>query len=236
MEQLGLRTTSLFKQQAYIGGKWLSALNGKTYQISNPSTNKVICDLPDMNEKETEVAINAAHNAFQKWKKTTAKERSIILRKWFNLMEEHSEDLSRIITLESGKPLSESRGELTYGSSFLEWFSEEARRIYGEIPQSPTRNKELLFLREPIGVTGLITPWNFPNAMITRKAGAALAAGCTCVVKPAEDTPLSALAMAALGEEAGIPEGVFNVVTSSRQNAPSIGNTLCESPKVAGIS
>ncbi|RXG60881.1 Succinate-semialdehyde dehydrogenase, mitochondrial [Armadillidium vulgare] len=236
MENIGLRTPSLIRQSAFIGGKWCSAFSNKTYSITNPSTNKVICEIPDMNEKETYTAIDVAHKAFQTWKKTTAQERSGILRKWYNLMLDHKEDISRIITLENGKPLVEARGEVAYGSSFFEWFAEEAKRIYGEIAQSPSSSKEFLFVRQPIGVAGLITPWNFPVAMITRKVGAALAAGCTCIIKPAEDTPLSALAMVALAEEAGVPEGVVNIITGSRQNAPNIGKALCESKKVAGIS
>ncbi|MPC18332.1 Succinate-semialdehyde dehydrogenase, mitochondrial [Portunus trituberculatus] len=188
-----------------------------------------------MGEEETQAAIDAAHTAFQTWHKTTAKERSGLLRQWYNLVEEHKEDLARLMVLESGKPLVEARGEISYGSAFLEWYSEEARRIYGEVVQSPVTSKEMVFIRRPIGVASMITPWNFPNAMITRKAGAALAAGCTCVVKPAEDTPFSALALAELAEKAGIPPGVVNVVTASRGNTPAVGNLMCSSPKVAGV-
>lgn len=232
----GLRYASLLRQEAYVGGKWVGAASGKSFVVTNPANGKVIGHVPDMEEGDVQVAIDSAHEAFQTWQRTTAKERSALLRKWYNLMEEHKEDLALIMTAEAGKPLVESRGEITYGSSFLEWFAEEAKRIYGEVVPSPSANKEMIFLRQPIGVVSLITPWNFPNAMITRKAGAALAAGCTCVIKPAEDTPLSALAVADLAEKAGIPPGVVNVVTSSRPNTPAVGNLLCTSPKVAGVS
>ena len=162
--------------------------------------------------------------------------RSNLLRTWYNLCVEHGEDLARLLTAEQGKPLPEARGEIGYGNSFIEWFSEEARRINGEIAGSPTNTKEMLFIRQPIGVAAMITPWNFPNAMITRKVGAALAAGCTCVLKPAEDTPLSALALAELADQAGIPKGVINIVTASRENTADVGKVLCESPLVAGLS
>lgn len=232
----GLRFASLLRQEAYIGGKWVSASNGKIFPVTNPSTRKVIANVPDMDEVDTQAAIDAAYEAFQTWQRTTAKERSLLLRKWHNLMEEHKEDLALIMTAEAGKPLVEARGEIGYGSSFLEWYSEEARRIYGEVAQSPTNSKEMIFLRQPIGVASMITPWNFPNAMITRKAAAALAAGCTCIIKPAEDTPLSGLAAIDLAEKAGFPPGVLNVVTASRKNTPAVGKLLCTSSKVAGIS
>jgi len=189
-----------------------------------------------MATEDMEAAIEAAHTAFQSWQFTTAKERSNLLRSWYNLCVKHQGELARILTLEQGKPLVEATGEVGYGNSFIEWFSEEARRTGGEVASSPTHTKEMLFLRQPIGVAGMITPWNFPNAMITRKVGAALAAGCTCVIKPAEDTPLSAVALAVLAEEAGIPAGVINIVTASRANTASVGSVLCQSPLVAGIS
>ncbi|XP_066975947.1 succinate-semialdehyde dehydrogenase [NADP(+)] GabD [Macrobrachium rosenbergii] len=232
----GLRYASFLHQEAYIGGKWVSASSGKTFTVANPANGKVIGHVPDMAEEDTQAAIDSAYEAFQSWKRTTAKERSILLRKWYDLMEAHKDDLALILTAEAGKPLAEARGEIGYGSSFLEWFAEEAKRIYGEVVPSPASSKEMIFIREPIGVVSLITPWNFPNAMITRKAGAALASGCTCVIKPAEDTPLSALAIADLAEKAGIPPGVVNVVTASRPNTPAVGNLLCTSPKVAGVS
>ncbi|KAK7076504.1 Succinate-semialdehyde dehydrogenase, mitochondrial, partial [Halocaridina rubra] len=232
----GLRFASLLHQEAFIGGKWVTSTSGRTFPVTNPANGKVIGHVPDMNETDVQTAIDAAHEAFQTWQRTTAKERSLLLRKWYNLMEEHKEDLALIMTAEAGKPLVESRGEIAYGSSFLEWFAEEAKRIYGEVVQSPAASKEMIFIRQPIGVVSLITPWNFPNAMITRKAGAALASGCTCVIKPAEDTPLSALAAVDLAEKAGIPPGVVNVVTASRANTAAVGNLLCTSPRIAGVS
>eukprot|EP00090_Calanus_glacialis_P038179 TRINITY_DN6672_c0_g1_i1.p1 TRINITY_DN6672_c0_g1~~TRINITY_DN6672_c0_g1_i1.p1 ORF type:complete len:498 (+),score=139.20 TRINITY_DN6672_c0_g1_i1:130-1494(+) len=197
---------------------------------------KVLCSVPDMSSADTLTAVEAASEAFKSWQYTTAKERSNLLRGWYNLCVQNGEELARLLTAEQGKPLPEARGEIGYGNSFLEWFSEEARRINGEIAGSPTNTKEMLFIRQPIGVAAMITPWNFPNAMITRKVGAAMAAGCTCVLKPAEDTPLSALALGELAEQAGIPKGVFNIVTSSRENTAEVGKVLCESPLVAGLS
>ncbi|KAF2898860.1 hypothetical protein ILUMI_07318 [Ignelater luminosus] len=189
-----------------------------------------------MGVEDTEGAVKAAAEAFKTWQFTTAKQRAHVLRQWYNLLEANHESIAEIMTAESGKPLVESRAEVIYGNSFIEWFSEEARRIQGEIVQSPIPTKKIMVVKQPIGVAALITPWNFPHAMIARKAGAALAAGCTCVVKPAEDTPLTALAMAHLAHEAGIPKGVFNIITSDRANAASIGKYLCENPLVAGLS
>ncbi|CAL4104763.1 unnamed protein product [Meganyctiphanes norvegica] len=232
----GVRNMSKMREEAYIDGQWVSAKSGKTFPVLNPANGKVIANVPDMNETDAELAVDAAHKAFQTWRNTTAKERSVLLRKWFNLMEENQESLSRLLTAEAGKPLAESRGELMYGSSFLEWFAEEAKRINGEVVCSPARSREMIFIRQPAGVASLITPWNFPNAMITRKAGAALAAGCTCIIKPAEDTPLSAIAMVDLAEQAGIPPGVVNVVTSSRGNTPAIGRVLSTHNKISVLS
>jgi len=227
---------TIVKDQAYVNGKWVDAASGNTIEVTNPHSSKVVCTVPDMDTSDVQTAIDAAHEAFQSWKDTTAKQRSNLLRKWFELCQENQDKLAKLLTAEQGKPLAEAKGEIAYGNSYIEWFSEEARRMYGEIAQSPSPAKEMMFIRQPIGVVGMITPWNFPNAMITRKVAAALAAGCTCVVRPAEDTPLSGLAVAALAEEAGIPKGVVNVVTSGRENAAPIGKLLCESPKVAGIS
>lgn len=232
----GLRFSSFIRQEGFIGGQWVPAASGKLFPVTNPANGEVVGTVADMGEQETQAAIDAAYTAFQTWQKTTAKERSGLLRRWHNLVEEHKEELAHLMVLESGKPLTEARGEILYGNSFIEWFSEEARRIYGEVIPSPATSKELFFIRQPIGVASMITPWNFPMAMITRKAGAALAAGCTCVIKPAEDTPFSALAIAELAEKAGIPPGVLNVVTASRTNTPAVGNLMCSSPKVAGIS
>ncbi|KAJ3641197.1 hypothetical protein Zmor_027712 [Zophobas morio] len=231
-----LRRMHLLHDKAYVNGQWVTAASNKTFPVVNPATGATIGTAPDMSTQDTQQAIEAAHQAFQTWQDTTAKERSHLLRKWFDLLVQNHENLAQIITAEAGKPLIESRGEVAYGNSFIEFFSEEARRIQGEIIQSPIPGRKILVEKQPIGVAGLITPWNFPHAMITRKAGAALAAGCTCVIKPAEDTPFTALALMELAHEAGIPKGVLNVVTSSRENAPSIGNLLCTSPLVAGLS
>jgi len=233
---LGDGMSSLVRDKAYVNGAWVDAGSGRSFEVTNPTNSKVLCSVPDMNHGDAQTAIDAAQAAFQTWRFTTAKQRSDALRKWFNLCVENHEDLAQLLTAEQGKPLAEARGEIAYGSSYIEWFSEEARRIYGEVAQSPTPTKEMLFVRQPIGVVGMITPWNFPNAMITRKVAAALAAGCTCIVKPAEDTPLSALALAVLAEEAGIPKGVINVLTCSREHTAEVGKLLCESPQVAGIS
>lgn len=224
------------RQKAFIHGQWVSSKSGKTFPVLNPSTGKTVAEVPDCGTDDAEKAIQSAHDAFQTWGSTTAKERSAILRKLFELQMQNSKDLARIMTEEMGKTLKEAEGEINYGASFLEWFAEEARRIYGEVIPSPVKNKLPIILRQPIGVAGIITPWNFPNAMITRKVGAALAAGCTCVIKPAEDTPLSALAFAKLAEEAKVPPGVINVITSSRENAPALGKHLCESPHIGTIS
>jgi len=222
--------------KTYVNGEWVGAVSGKTFEVTNPSNGEVIASVPDMNAGDANVAIAAAQKAFTTWRETTVKERSVLLRKWFGLCEQHKEDLAKLLTSEQGKPLAEAMGEIGYSNGFLEWFAEEARRIYGEVVPAPTKGKELVFIRQPVGVAAMITPWNFPAAMITRKAGAALAAGCTLVVKPAEDTPLTALALAALAEEAGFPKGVINVVTSTHGNASEVGQAFCESPDVAALS
>lgn len=233
---LGARSMSLIRNKAYINGSWKNAGSGKVFAVTNPADGSIIESVPDMDATDTKEAIKGAYDAFIHWQDTTAKERSNFLRKWFDLLEKNKAELAEIITLESGKPLKEAAGEVAYGNSFIEWFSEEARRIHGEVIDSPVKSKELIFIRRPIGVTALITPWNFPMAMITRKAGAALAAGCTCLIKPAQDTPLTALAIAALADEAGLPAGVINVITSDKGQAPQIGKLFCESPLIAGIS
>lgn len=231
-----LAASELFRDKAYVDGKWVSAKSGATFEVYNPSNNKVLGTVPDMDAEDTQLAIKAAHKAFLSWKNTTAKERSVILRNWFNKIIENQEDLSKLITAEMGKPLSEARGETVYGASFVEWFSEEARRIYGDTIPSPNNSKRIVTIKQPLGVAGMITPWNFPVAMVTRKAAAALAAGCTVVLKPSEDTPFSALALCQLGEKAGLPSGTLNVVTSSREKTPSVGKTICEHPLVSKIS
>jgi len=228
---------SLLKgSKAYVNGQWVEASTGKTFEVKNPVDGKVIASVPDMSAGDTKVAIDAASKAFASWKETTVRERSILLRKWFTLCEEHKEDLAKLLTSEQGKPLAEARGEIGYSNGFLEWFAEEARRIYGEVVPAPTKGKEMVLIRQPVGVAALITPWNFPAAMITRKAGAALASGCTIVVKPAEDTPLTALALANLAEQAGFPKGVINVVTCQHGNASDVGKAMCDSPDVGVMS
>ena len=226
-----LKDKSLLKDQCYIDGKWVSGAD--IIDVTNPVDGRVIGQVPKLGTKETRAAIEAADKAFKPWAKKTAKERAAILRKWFNLMMENQEDLAQILTAEQGKPLSESRGEIAYGASFIEWFAEEARRVYGETVPVPFPHGRAIVIKQPVGVIDCITPWNFPNAMITRKAGAALAAGCTMVVKPAGETPLSALAMAELGARAGIPAGVFSVLTGK---ASEIGGELCANPIVRGLT
>lgn len=231
-----IRDMHLLNQKASVNGDWVLAKSNKLFEVYNPSNGAVVGKVPDMDIEDAKTAIAAAKEALKEWQNYTAKERSHILRKWYNLLEEHKESIAKIMTLESGKCIQESRGELNYGNSFIEWFSEEARRIRGEVIPSPVKTRRIIIEKQPIGVVGLITPWNFPHAMITRKAGAALAAGCTCVIKPAEDTPFTALASVQLAYEAGMPKGAINVVTCGRENAPGIGNLFCTSPDVAGIS
>uniref|UniRef100_V5IGH9 Succinate-semialdehyde dehydrogenase n=2 Tax=Ixodes ricinus TaxID=34613 RepID=V5IGH9_IXORI len=227
---------ALLNESAYINGKWCPSKSGETFQVTNPANGDVICSVSDCSVDDVEEAIQSARTAFEGFKNTTAKERSALLLKFYNLQLQHTEELARLMTAENGKPLVESRGEVAYGASFLEWFSAEARRTYGDHVPAPVKGKEMLFIRQPIGVAAIITPWNFPNAMITRKIGAALAAGCTCVIKPAPDTPLSALALAQLSEEAGFPPGVLNVLPSSEATTPAVGLRLCEHPDVAAVS
>ncbi|XP_012709860.1 succinate-semialdehyde dehydrogenase, mitochondrial [Fundulus heteroclitus] len=225
---------ALLRTQGYLGGRWVSAAS--VFPVLDPATGQELARVSDCGPAEAKQAVEAAYEAFQSWKQTTAKERSVLLRKWFDLLVLHKEDLAKLITFECGKPMRESLGEVAYSASFLEWFSEEARRVYGDIVPSPAKDRKILLLKQPVGVASIITPWNFPSAMITRKAGAALAAGCTVVVKPAEDTPLSALALAQLAEQAGIPAGVVNVVPCSREKTPAVGQVLCTDPLVAKIS
>lgn len=225
---------ALLRTQGYLGGRWVSAAS--VFPVLDPATGQELTQVSDCGPAEAKQAVEAAYEAFQSWKHTTAKERSVLLRKWFDLLILHKEDLAKLITFECGKPMRESLGEMAYSASFLEWFSEEARRVYGDIVPSPAKDRRILLLKQPVGVATIITPWNFPSAMITRKVGAALAAGCTVVVKPAEDTPLSALALAELAEQAGIPPGVVNVVPCSREKTPAVGQVLCTDPLVAKIS
>lgn len=233
---LSSRSLSNVKNLAYINGEWVSARSGKTFPVMNPVDCSTIECIPDMDANDTSLAIDSASTAFKTFSKTLAKERSDMLRYWFNLINKNAEELAELMTKENGKALDESRAEIRYGNSFIEWFSEEARRINGEILQAPFKNRELFLIRQPVGVAAFITPWNFPHAMITRKAGAALAAGCTCVIKPSEDTPLSALALAQLAEQAGFPPGVINVVTTGHENSVAVGQELCKNPKVRALS
>ena len=228
-----LSNSALFRQQAYVGGKWIDADNGSTSDVTNPATNEVIGTIPKMGAAETRRAIEAANNALPTWRALTAKERSAKIRRWYELMLENQEDLARLMTIEQGKPLAESRGEIATAASYLEWFAEEGKRIYGDTIPGHQADKRLLVIKQPIGVTAAITPWNFPSAMITRKAGPALAAGCTMVLKPASQTPYSALALAELAERAGIPAGVFSVVTGS---AGDIGSELTSNPTVRKLT
>jgi len=228
-----LKNQALFRQQCYIDGVWADADSGETITVSNPANGEAIGTVPKMGAEETRRAIEAAEAAFPAWRAKTAKERSNILRRWYELMMEHQDDLGKIMTLEQGKPLAEAKGEIAYGASFIEWFAEEARRVYGDVIPAHQPDKRIIVLKEPVGVVAAITPWNFPNAMITRKAGPALAAGCTVVCKPASETPLSALALCELAEKAGIPKGVFSVVTGS---AREIGGELTGNPIVKKVT
>lgn len=219
--------------QTLLAGDWVGADSGETFTVTNPANGQAIANVPRMGKAETERAIIASQTAQKQWKMLTAKARAAILKRWFDLMVEHHEDLAQILTAEQGKPLAEARGEITYGASFVEWFAEEAKRVYGEVIPAPTADRKLLVIKQPIGVTAAITPWNFPVAMITRKAAPALAAGCSMIIKPAENTPLSAIALAVLAEEAGVPAGVLQVLTGK---AREIGAVLCESPIVTKLS
>lgn len=228
-----LKNKSLFKQQSFIDGQWLNADNGQVIQVVNPATDEIIGTVPKMGGNETKKAINAAQTAQIAWRKKTAKERSVILRRWYELMEENKDDLALILTLEQGKPLAEAKGEIQYGASYLEWFAEEAKRVYGDTIPGHMADKRISVIKQPIGVTAAITPWNFPNAMITRKAGPALAVGCSMVLKPASMTPYSALALGVLAEEAGLPPGVFNIITGS---SGEIGGELTSNPIVRKLT
>ena len=228
-----LKDASLFRQQAYVDGAWIDADSGATVKVDNPATGETLGTIPKLGRAETKRAIDAANRALPAWRALTAKERSAKLRRWYELMIENQDDLGRLMTLEQGKPLAEAKGEIAYAASFIEWFAEEAKRIYGDTIPGHQADKRILVIKQPIGVTAAITPWNFPTAMITRKAGPALAAGCTMVIKPASQTPYSALALVELAERAGIPKGVLSVFTGS---AAEIGAELTESPIVRKIS
>ncbi|MGI4847382.1 MAG: aldehyde dehydrogenase family protein, partial [Janthinobacterium lividum] len=229
-----LKDASLLRDQAYINGAWVGA--AATFDISNPADGATIATVPNMGTAETQSAIDAAHAAFPAWAARTGKDRAALMRKWFDLIIANADDLAAIMTAEQGKPLAEAKGEVVYGASFIEWFAEEAKRVNGDVLASPSTDKRMLTLKQPIGVCASITPWNFPIAMITRKCAPALAAGCTIVIKPAEQTPLSALALAALAQQAGIPAGVINVLTADSQRSIEVGNLLCSSPLVRHLS
>jgi len=230
---LELNDPELLKSQAYIDGAWVDADNGETIAVTNPVNGSTIVEIARCGGAETRRAIDAAHIAQRSWRRTTAKERAVLLRNWFNLMMAAQEDLARILTAEQGKPLAEASGEIAYGANFIEWFAEEAKRIYGDTIPQPSNDKRIVVLKEPVGVVACITPWNFPNAMLTRKVGAALASGCTVVCKPATATPLSALAFTELAERAGIPKGVINVVVGKTSE---IGDELCDNAKVRKLT
>ena len=228
-----LRDAALFREQCYVGGNWVDADSGATFDVTDPATGRAIGAVPAFGSAETRRAIEAANEAYPAWRARTAKERSSLLRGWYDLLLEHQEDLAIIMTAEQGKPLAESRGEILYGASFIEWFAEEAKRAYGDVIPTPLADRRIVVTKEPVGVVACITPWNFPNAMITRKAGPALAAGCTVVARPASATPFSALALGELATRAGIPPGVFNVITGPSR---ATGGELTANPIVRKLS
>ncbi|HEX7647235.1 MAG TPA: NAD-dependent succinate-semialdehyde dehydrogenase [Noviherbaspirillum sp.] len=229
-----LNDPSLLRNQAYINGNWLGA--NASFDVTNPADGATIASVPNMGAEEAKQAIDAANAAFPAWAAKTAKERAAVMRKWFELMMMHAADLAALMTAEQGKPLAEAKGEVAYGASFIEWFAEEAKRVSGDVMQSTWADKRMVVLKQAIGVCAAITPWNFPIAMITRKVAPAIAAGCTIVIKPAEQTPLSALAVAELAHRAGLPPGVMNIVTADAQRSIEVGKILCESPIVRHLS
>lgn len=229
---LALKDPSLLKTQAYVNGRWIDG--EKTFPVYNPATGELVANVTDLGPSDVAGAVDAAHAAQPAWAAKTGKERAAVLRRWFDLMVENADDLATILTAEMGKPLAEARGEILYGASFIEWFAEEAKRIYGETIPGHQADKRIVVIRQPVGVVGSITPWNFPNAMIARKVAPALAVGCSFVARPAELTPLSAIAMAVLAERAGVPAGIFNVLPSS--DSAGVGQELCANPKVAKIT
>ncbi|KEO52713.1 NAD-dependent succinate-semialdehyde dehydrogenase [Thioclava pacifica] len=229
-----LKDPSLLATKAFVAGEWVDADDGTTFEVTNPARGDVICTVPDLGRAETARAIEAARVAMKDWAARTGKERAAVLRKWYDLMMENQDDLGAILTAEMGKPLAEAKGEIAYGAGFIEWFGEEAKRVYGETIPGHQRDKRITVIKQPIGVAASITPWNFPNAMIARKAGPALAVGCGFVCRPASETPLSALAMAVLGERAGLPKGILSVITSGK--ASDIGKEFCENHTVRKLT
>ena len=230
---MDISNKKLFKQQCFINGEWVDSQNNKTIDVNNPASQEIIGSVPNCGQSETKIAIRAAENSFENWKNTTAKERSNILKKWFRLIENNLEDLAKIMTIEQGKPISESRGEISYGASFVEWFAEECRRVYGDTIPDIFNDRRAIVIKQPVGVVAAITPWNFPSSMITRKCAPALAVGCPVVIKPASQTPYSAFALAVLADEAGFPKGTINVITGS---AKEIGLELSTNPIVKKLS
>ncbi len=233
VKSIGMKDATLFRQQVYIDGKWADADSGESTEITNPANGNVLGTVPNCGAAEAKRAIKAANNAWPKWRSKTAKERAVIMRRWFELMMENQEDLARLMTAEQGKPLAESRGEIAYAANFLEWFGEEAKRLYGDTIPSHATDKRIVVIMQPIGVTVAITPWNFPAAMITRKAGPALAAGCPMVIKPAADPPFSAFALCELAERAGVPPGILSTITG---DAVEIGGEFTGNPIVRKLS
>lgn len=228
-----IKHKELFKEQCYINGDWVNSNNNETIEVNNPATLKIIGNVPNCGTEETKRAIDAANSSWKEWREKPAIERSGLLRKWFNLIEEFQEDLAQIMTVEQGKPIAEARGEITYGASFVEWFAEEGKRIYGDTIPERLKDRRIIVIKQPVGVVGAITPWNFPSSMITRKCAPALAVGCPVVIKPASQTPYSALALAVLAEQAGFPKGVINIITG---NAKQIGEELTSNPIVRKVS
>ncbi|KAK4635746.1 Glutarate-semialdehyde dehydrogenase [Fulvia fulva] len=230
-----LKDKSLFKEQAYINGKWVNAKSGKTFDVHDPSTHKRIGSMPEMNKEDADLAIQAAADALSSFRKTTGRQRAKMLRKWYDLVIENSEDIAKLITWENGKPFTDAKGEVVYAASFFEWFSEEAPRMYGDTIPATVAGNRIYTIKEPVGVCGLITPWNFPAAMITRKIGPALAAGCTTVCKSPSETPFTAAALVELAHRAGIPPGVVNIVTADK-NTPEVGSAITASDHVKKVS
>ena len=230
-----VKLPEFLKTDCYVGGKWVDASSDKRLDVTDPATGDVLASVPRMGAEETDAAIAAAHAAFPDWSSRTAAERALVLQKWASLVRAHADDLARLITQEQGKPFAESLGEIEYAASFLSWFAEEGRRLYGDIIPPHRNDARILVIKQPIGVVASITPWNFPIAMITRKCAPAIAAGCPVVIKPAAETPLSALAIAELAEQAGIPKGIINVVVGAREDAHAIGKALVDSPLVRKI-
>ena len=232
--KLNLKNPTLLRERAYIDGDWVSASDGGKFAVTNPADHSLVAEVPELGVDDARKAIEAASAAWPAWRAKTAKERAGILRRWFDLMMANQDDLAAIMTAEQGKPLTEAAGEVAYGASFIEWFAEEGKRVYGDVIPTHLADRRILTIKQSVGVVAAITPWNFPNAMITRKSGPALAAGCPIVIKPAAETPLSALALAVLAEEAGIPAGVFNVLTTT--DSSGVGKELTESPLVRKFS